>query len=97
MKKVVYFSFALIAFGAVSCKKDYTCLCNYKTTQAVYDAEGEPFTTPQTGTSSNTKIINGKKDEAETKCAENNGSSVTSYSQDGYTFEQTIDTQCSID
>ncbi|OFX74305.1 MAG: hypothetical protein A2X12_06445 [Bacteroidetes bacterium GWE2_29_8] len=68
MKKILsLFIVALLAIAFVSCKKDYTCKCNYTSTYS-YDYGGVLGVVTTTQTSTTEKTFNNSKKKAESDC-----------------------------
>ncbi|OFX73204.1 MAG: hypothetical protein A2X12_00165 [Bacteroidetes bacterium GWE2_29_8] len=73
MKKILsLFIVALLAIAFVSCKKDYTCKCNYTSTYSIYGYDYLTDTIVVTGTNTKTstteKTFNNSKKKAESDC-----------------------------
>lgn len=96
--KITMMILGVALLGFASCKKDYTCTCNYVTVQKYVDSSGNtvPGTTQSTNTSSS-KTITDKKDEATAACTGGNGTISQNTGTFGtYTIVQEITTTCTI-
>lgn len=93
---ILILSATAIGLLSTSCKKNYTCKCEFTETYSYqytdYDGKVTPYVESESGQTST--VINDKKNKAKTKCeAYNLSSSSGSLTEGQYKMEQTCNIQ----